>query len=611
MKTKEKSHDAGTTLSWDYAFGFLICLFAFLFPFFPDEKLIRLKLEVFEASIFILILFLGIKIILTNQIPSLKNDRGLFWVALSWTVINFGLGFLSENKSLAFPELRRVSLAFACYLAFRFGPLNNVWKKRFLLSWVASATVLAFYGVLQYTGGLGPIDVPKVARVNGTFGNPIFFASFLLISFFLTMETYSLYQKNPWKNVLLVSFVLIGSALVLTKTRAAWLGLSSSLLFGLVVLIKRKMISPWILAFLAMGVLLFGFKTKTIWKRDQGHLMIWRDTARMWLDHPITGVGLGAFHTQFQDYAKEDLKSKWPQKKFIVNYAHNEYVQMLAEGGLLVFVGFMSILFLFFRAIFLEWKETSHGNTGPPSGRASPPFLWGIMGVMALLVQNGFSVDMRFSISFGILFLIMGLSLNQFSLSTPFRLFPASFESTPARIFLSGVWLVFMGGFLFPRLIEPYKAREAFQNKIDFFDKRLIDPDKAIENLEKLAQKNPTDSQILEELAFVYSKEIKRKDKQINRIMAEKAINTYLNLLKLDPKNASANNNLANIYYTLGRVDEALDQWEKAVLARPDFIDVHLNLGKIYYTQGKLKKAADHFEKVLNLDSKTPKLLFT
>ena len=55
---------------------------------------------------------------------------------------------------------------------------------------------------------------------------------------------------------------------------------------------------------------------------------IWRDAAVMFRAHPIIGVGLGAFETVYPLYSLND-------GSLTVSAAHNDYLQVLAEGGLL------------------------------------------------------------------------------------------------------------------------------------------------------------------------------------------------------------------------------------------------------------------------------------
>lgn len=593
---KQKSHSgsnpspapspSGRGISW---IGGLACVFAVLFPVFPDEKLVRLKLEVFEIGIFVLAGLVGLRIFFQSQFKWGEMDwkawlDPVFAVVCVWALVNGGLWFLSEDTSLASAELRRVILAFGAFFAFRFSDLTEAWKRRIFMVWALAGTLLALYGLMQLNGGFWMIMVPKAHRIMATFGNPIFFAVYLTTTFFVTCAAFSMTRNKSLRFLLIICLIVDAIALYHTKTRAAWISFGMCLLVWAVIRYGLRHIPVWGWSLLLLGLFLFGVKTQDTWKRDQGHLMIWRDTLRMWQDHPVTGVGLGAFHTEFPDYAQEDLRSKWPKKNYIVNYAHNEYVQTLAETGLIGFLSFMALLILFFRRI----RRLARSETVPL-----------FLAVLALLIQNFFSVDMRFSLSFATLFLLMGISLTgETGEAAP----PIEKKSLTLRIPFALIWLAFLGFILFPKLMQPYRAHREFTEKVDFFDKRVLDPAKSISDLEVLAKKYPDEPSVLEKLAYVYAKEMKTRDKKINQEMAMKAIATYERLIELKPDHAGALNNTANILYTLGRVEDAMAKWKETVAVKPDLMDVHLNLGKIHYTRGELKEAAHHLQTVLKLD---------
>ncbi|MGH8636599.1 MAG: O-antigen ligase family protein [Burkholderiales bacterium] len=58
-------------------------------------------------------------------------------------------------------------------------------------------------------------------------------------------------------------------------------------------------------------------------------VVIWRDTVRVIRDFPMAGIGAGAFSNAMRLYQTTDRTYYW-------NEAHNEYLQVAAEGGLLV-----------------------------------------------------------------------------------------------------------------------------------------------------------------------------------------------------------------------------------------------------------------------------------
>lgn len=565
--------------------GYLACLFVFLIPFLPDEKIIRLKLEAYEIAILILLALAGARFLLRRDVKDLfKNVSGNFltWAAFIWFAVQCALWFIASEKSLANQEMRRVFLAFGTFLAFQVLDLSESWKNRCLLVGAAAGALLSIYGILQRMGGLWPIQVPQMDRVMGTYGNPIFFAAYLLFALFVTWAAMATVKRDTTRFLLGICLLLEATAIYFTQTRATWIALVATFLV-LMLLRSSSAIRParWI-AFLAFAAV-FAYATRHVWSRDQGHLLIWRDTLRMWKDAPITGVGLGAFHTNFIRYAGADLTSKWPQGQVIINYAHNEYLQTLAEGGVIGLVSFLLLLGAFLKSCF-----------GPlnPQDRILK------LGGVALLIQNFFSVDMRFNISFANFFLLM-------SLSSPLSAAPAipfSSEEKSKRWPFAVGWILLLGGVIMPAALKPYQAQKAVSATPGFFDEKLLEPAKSVEALEKLALDYPTEPAVLEKLAYVYAKQMKTADGKIDAAMTEKAVGTYRRIVELDPTRVSAINNLANILYTAGRIPEAIQNWEKAVQVNPDFLDAHLNLGKVLYVQGRLKESAAHFEHVLKID---------
>jgi len=70
---------------------------------------------------------------------------------------------------------------------------------------------------------------------------------------------------------------------------------------------------------------------ETTERGEWGRPVIWHDTWRMVSDFPLTGVGAGAFERAMLVYQEGS-------RLFFFNHAHNEYLQLLAEGGLLIAV---------------------------------------------------------------------------------------------------------------------------------------------------------------------------------------------------------------------------------------------------------------------------------
>jgi O-antigen ligase len=111
-----------------------------------------------------------------------------------------------------------------------------------------------------------------------------------------------------------------------------------------------------------------------------GRPAIWRDTWRMASDFPLTGVGAGAFQRAMLVYQQGS-------RLFFFNHAHNEYLQLLAEGGLLVAVpASLAVL----AAMALMARSLGADRT---------PIFWvragAICGIVAVAVQSIWDTGLR------------------------------------------------------------------------------------------------------------------------------------------------------------------------------------------------------------------------
>lgn len=79
----------------------------------------------------------------------------------------------------------------------------------------------------------------------------------------------------------------------------------------------------------------------------------------------------------------------------------------------------------------------------------------------------------------------------------------------------------------------------------------------------------------------------------------KKAEVQYQELLKENPMDAEAHNNLGSIYQELGYYEKAETEFRKAVLLRPDYLGAHNNLGVALYKKGNLDGALREFQSLL------------
>lgn len=142
-------------------------------------------------------------------------------------------------------------------------------------------------------------------------------------------------------------FVEVGLVIILAFLRR---GGSNQLVAGATVLLLAGGLVAW----LGVGSALDRFATyRTLEATETRRAELRRDTWRIFLDHPLTGTGLGTFEATFPRY--ETLYDG-----NVVEHAHNDYVEALAETGMIGGILCATFLALLFRQ---NWLRLVHAES--------------------------------------------------------------------------------------------------------------------------------------------------------------------------------------------------------------------------------------------------------
>jgi len=584
-------------------------LLLFVAPLSLDIALVRYKLWVIEIATLWLITVWLLKKIYAGNLSLKKSFLDL--PILAYGLLTVGFWLLATERTVAQDEFIRMLLCVGLFFV-ALNQTGNTTRKNYdfiLKVWFASTFLICLYGLGQHFGFnikflRWDLSIPQCSRVMSTSGNPLFFAAYLVILFPLIFTT--LIQQLEKKKKTAYDFgliifltgllVLVLINLFYTKCRGGWLGWGASvLLIGLFAfkryewLRKYSLVGATLFIFLIIG---FGWKTRQVWLRPTDRLLIWRDSLAMVKEHPLLGVGPGRYHLEFRH--SPELLKRIPRNKFIVNYAHNEFLEVLCETGI---IGFGIFLWLYLTPFFTVWQGTTRQKNN--SWAVLP---WPVIGVLGsetgLLVHNFFGVNMRFIVSAAYLFFALGILANYTSQGSwqPLQ------KSRRIKIQFSPVWKVFLVaivlvGFVFccKQILKPYLAHRAVATEKSFFEEKSTSLELA--KLQEATRQNLNDANAYYRLGWYFAKQ-----KQFPQ-----AIENFQKALQINPNLSGAYNNLGNIYYFTGRRDLAIKNYEKAIQLNPGLADAHFNLGYLYYLEGWLKKAAREFNTVLKLDPDNPK----
>jgi O-antigen ligase len=199
-----------------------------------------------------------------------------------------------------------------------------------------------------------------------------------------------LYVKKRYLKII-ISFLIaiLFYNLFLTASRAGCLGLFAAVIFFSMFYPakynKKFLVYIFLLLFTIFvstpkgADLIWGF----ILRGDAGRFKIWEISFKMFYESPFIGQGIGLFMKKMKSYGFESL------------YAHNCYIQILAETGLLGLGSFLFFLSCIFRHALKAFKRS-----------ADMVFLGLLSGLFAFLVHSFFDTQL-YSLRLATLFWVL------------------------------------------------------------------------------------------------------------------------------------------------------------------------------------------------------------
>jgi O-antigen ligase len=233
-------------------------------------------------------------------------------------------------------------------------------RGRFVWFLLGLGFVVSLFGIIQYFTFNGKIywlaSVPAGAGPFGPFVDRDHFAGFveLIAPLGLALLLFRSRRREQVPLLLLFTIVPIG-ALVLSASRGGIISLVGE--FALLAFLSRadrtrrkRLLGAVAIVLVGCSFIVWLGVSKAIQRFEQlSHagisqelrLSIYRDTWRIFLDHPVVGTGLGTFVVVYPGYASfYDGRT--------IEHAHNDYLELLGESGLLgglTCVAFIGLLF--------------------------------------------------------------------------------------------------------------------------------------------------------------------------------------------------------------------------------------------------------------------------
>lgn len=217
-------------------------------------------------------------------------------------------------------------------------------------SWWPVAPVIA---LVTIQAGIGLVQLTFGAPVQGTAGNRNHFAAALNLAFPLAVGAGASGMTLP--AFAIAGLLAAGSLLSLSRTGFLVVAACGAAL-GLRAV--RHRFPPAILGLLAAGMIpaAFALAPGALIERfsgSDGRLGLWGETMGLVRAYPVFGCGLGSYESVFPQF-----KRMAPERT--ADFAHNDYLQLLAELGLAGFVMLAAGLYFVFRTLVrgrLNWRR--------------------------------------------------------------------------------------------------------------------------------------------------------------------------------------------------------------------------------------------------------------
>ncbi len=285
------------------------------------------------------------------------------------------------------------------------------------LAFVAGATVAAVIGLASgglATGGLGSTAgaVGQTAvngRLTGGGGDPNLQAAGFIAAMFLAMGLITVYRHWVIRLGLLAAFVLITIAFFATESRGGLLALGVSTIAAFVLLKgQRRRILGFMLVGALVAAVALALKPGALSRitdfggGTSGRSDIWSVATKVFTEHPIVGVGLNNFQVVEPHFAL--LHRNVSRVTYIAETpfpAHNTYLQLLAETGVIGLIGFLAVVFACLRTSWLAARLFDRAGRRD-YGHLARATMMGTIGMLTAIVFFSDGDDWRLWILLGL-----------------------------------------------------------------------------------------------------------------------------------------------------------------------------------------------------------------
>lgn len=544
---------------------------------------------------------------------------------------------------------------------------------------VAGGLIVSILGIFQYFTSFNPDWLYQVARPSATFGNKNMAAEYVIMVIPLSIALFLRAKDERLRLLWAVATIEMVAYVVYAHSRGAWLGLIFGGLITLLIQAQRRpkaqrikevcasvylrlRYPSWrtsLLIFLLSIHLVFPYILPMPTKLEVNYservasasdpnsssaserIAVWANTIDMVKDHPA-GVGINNWKVVYPEYTRSRIIDKAATSETHFEEAHNDYLQMMAEIGI---IGFAFYLWILVALIRMCWKSSD--------AKYSPFFLWCIVGFMT---TSFFSFPLQMPVTSLFFWLIAGLIVVRSDMAaSPGRremiqgggLFNLSFLG------FSVIWLISMVFLSYFQIFSDYylhqanilRARDRAEDSVKAYSQsvklnpfsywayfgrgkahyRLNDFAASVRDNLYALRFYPNDINAHGNLGLAYAEQgifdlAEREYRETLRLYPEdgrahyrlkeleqkrtsylKAKIAYERSQASSPDSAKTCNYRGHLYFLTGLYDEAIAWYKKAISKDNRYAQAHNNLANAYCKKGLIDLAIEEHEKAIKI----------
>jgi probable O-glycosylation ligase (exosortase A-associated) len=327
-----------------------------------------------------------------SRIPGILTGLGIF---LIWCVIGYAV---TRDPNLVFARLQVVGKMWIIGLVAANALRTRAQIRFFVAFWLASFAFWPIRGAI-FNYYIYHETLYGRAAWNYIFANPNDLAAYCILQLGLALGLFSMEKRGPVKLGAIAGLMVVPLVIMLTKSRGAFLGFATFVLF--VIAGHRKRAQALVVTIVLAGIVI-GIAPKGVLDRVQGlenvestsdlqdadaegsavqRFEIWKVARLIISDYPVTGVGLGAYPAMHGRYARRSQFNPTAQGR---RDTHSLYLNLVAETG---FVGAFIYFFAYISTLLRINAVRKRAKTLlPHTSQALFIFMCGLLGFFTAAV---------------------------------------------------------------------------------------------------------------------------------------------------------------------------------------------------------------------------------